>query len=803
MDVNSINNNTISNMSSTVTYVITTIISILFLVIANVVVYSKSFKMNMDDDQKTIFKIIALIIGLILFLIFCIAMITPGGRSATYGFFGKLVQYAKMFMQSIQPIFKSLGSFQNIIMLFGFLFGLIIIFYMLPKDYVNDYSYIILPIIIPVALVMIYISFTTKLNNQQQNNQGPGSGSGSGSPMDFIHLARIHYSLLFIAIITFMSIIYVNNPGGFITKYLWVGIIYSVALLTLAIVYLRNVMFTKDPNKEDPPENQNIPFWQKINPFLSFDVILLIFSLTFLVPLLTNGDVLVNKTIKNTGIIIISILFFIFWTISFVKSLFLLKTTDVSFIAKMKENVDNYSKNLTKYLFLVLLGFVAIATILYWILVFYQHALTTTNIGNIIIYTIVILIILVLVYKLVVTTSVYKDSPLFQLIFNAVFYIPCILVALIDYITHLIPKNKVTNSVASGFASGISNIKKSVSAPTPPIYYGVLAFSILLFVGYIVAPPLLKNLSQQGGKILVNRPIEIQNATGLGSYYQLNNNVDNHTYQYALSFWFYIDSANPGTRSSYERFTNILDYGGKPKVTYNAALNTLRVTMYVGPGGKENNDTNTYSPDLPRKKLDTNGNLIIYELKDVKLQRWNNVIINYTGGTMDIFYNGDLAKSIIGVIPYFNNTISQPATDPTNTATTTTEEPTESGYINYDNLIVGQDGGLYGQICNVNYFKTSLNIYQINYLYKSVKDYSPPALATDNRIIKLDANLGLGTGNILGESTIMGDLPEGSKDTAPVEIQKTPSEMAAATASGSHDFFSLRWYFNANHDIYN
>jgi hypothetical protein len=565
-------------------------------------------------------------------------------------------------------------------------------------------------------------------------------------------------------------------------------------------------MFTKDPNKEDPPENPNLSFWEKINPFLSFDIILLIFSLTFLVPLLTNGDVLVNKTIKNTGIIIISILFFIFWTISFIKSLFIFKTTDPSFIGKMKENVDNYSNNLTKYLFFVLIGFVAIATILYWILVFYQHALSTTNIGNIIIYSIVILIMLVLIYKLVITTSVYKDSPLFQLIFNAVFYIPCILVALIDRISHTIPKNKVTSSVTSGVASGISTVKKVITAPTPPLYYGVLAFSILLFVGYFVAPPLLKKLSQQGGKILVNRPIEIQNATGLGSYYQLNNNVDDHNYQYALSFWFYIDSANPGTRSSYERFTNILDYGGKPKISYNAILNTLRVTMYVGPGGNENSDANTYSPDLPRKKLDTNGNLILYELKDVKLQKWNNVILNYNGGTLDIFYNGELVKSVVGVIPYFNNTVPQTTTDTTTTtdvATTTTDTtPEDPAYINYDNLIVGQDDGLYGQICNVNYFKKSLNIYQINYLYKSVKDYSPPALASDNRIIKLD-KLDLGVGNILGESTIMEDLLQGSNDTAPEEGQKTPSEMAASTASGSQDFLSLRWYFNANHDIYN
>ena len=804
MDVKS-SNNIISNMSSTITYAITTVISIILLVIINMIIHSSSFKMNIDDETKKILMIIAIIVGIVLIVIFLIAMFfNPGARSATYGFLTKLIEYANLFMKAVQPIFKSLGSFQNIIWLFVFIFGLIIMFFIFPKDYINSYAYIILPIIIPIGLVLIYTTFISKLQGSS-NSQSQGSPN-SQSPMDFIHLARINFALLFLAIITFMTILYVNNPGGFIKKYLWVGIIYSVSLLLMSVVYLRNVMFTKDPDKEDKAEKtaeEDKPFWQKINPFLTFDVILLIFSLTFLVPLLSNGDVLGLKTIKNTGVIITTILFFIFLTISFVKSLYIFKTTDPTFIGKMISNNEGY-KTVSKYLFFVLIGFVAIATVLYWVLVLYQHALATTNIGNIIIYTIVILIMLVLIYKLVITTSVYKDSPLFQLIFNAVFYIPCLIVALFDRIMHTIPKNKTTGAVTSGVASGISKLKASVTAPTPPIYYVILVISILLFVAYFIGPSFLKNNSQQGGKVLVNRPVEIKDATYLGSYYQLNNSVDDHSYQYALSFWFYLDSASPGTRSSYERFTNILDYGGKPKVSYNAALNTLRVTMYVGPGGSENNDTNTYSPDLPRKKLDTNGNLILYELEKVKLQKWNNVILNYNGGTLDIFYNGELVKSIIGVIPYYNNTMPQTTTTTTTTSTTTTEPTQDPAYINYDNLVLGQDEGLYGQICNVNYFKTSLNIFQINYLYKSVKDYSPPALASDNKIIPLDVNLGLGAGNISGESTIMEDLPPASGDVYPEEeTHEASKEMAKATAGGNHDFFSLRWYFNANHDVYN
>ena len=765
MDAN--NNQTISNLSSTSTYIIATIISFILLIIINVIVYSKSFKMNVNEENSKIISIIFFIIAVCSLI--AIMIFIP-------------FQTIKLVFTSIKASLGSIKGFQRVMMVFIFIFLLIMMFFVMPKDTMNSYAYIFLPIIIPIGLFLIYRTFTSKLKSDpgilQKNN-------------DFVDLARINYSLLFFAIIIFMSILYVNNPGGFIQKYVGIGIIYSLSLLALTVLYMVNVSNPKDQNPNSNPATlqDDRPFLQKYGA-LAISIILLIFSLTFLVPVLTNEKIMYGNTIKSAGIVIFSIIFLIFMTISFVKAIcFLWKPSNITpgELAKIIEKDKEYN-GYTNYLFFILIGFVALATILYWILVLYQHALATTNVGSIIIYTIAILLILVLVYKLVVTSSVYKGSPLFQMVFNTVFYIPCLIVSLYDNIMKTIPKNNTTNSVGNSITSGISSIKNMIAAPTPPIYYVVLVISTLLFVVYFIGPSFLKNLSQQGGRVLVNRPVELEKANYLGTYSQLNDSVDDNNYRYALSFWFYIDSASPGTRSSYERFTNILDYGGKPKVTYNAALNTLRVTMYVGPGGNENDNTNTYSPDLPRKKLDTSGTLIIYEIEKVKLQKWNNVILNYSGGTLDIFYDGELVKSVNGVIPYFTNPMSQPVT----------EEPS---IINYDSLIIGQDDGLYGQICNVNYFKTALNIYQINYLYKSVKDYSPPALAYDNKIIPLDVNLGLGQGNILGESTIMEDLPPPSEDTTEQGNNQTSDEMATSSTRQNPDFFSLRWYFNANRDF--
>ena len=59
----------------------------------------------------------------------------------------------------------------------------------------------------------------------------------------------------------------------------------------------------------------------------------------------------------------------------------------------------------------------------------------------------------------------------------------------------------------------------------------------------------------------------------------------------------------------------------------------------------------------------------------------------------------------------------------------------------YDNLTIGEDNGIKGGICNVIYFKRSLNTSNIYYLYNMVKDRSPPVLNdSNNTIMKQDVN---------------------------------------------------------------
>jgi len=737
--------------------------------------------MNMLNQEE--FKIygITMLLSIIVFILIGIMLIYKTTKKPVIISIIFAIVFTILYRVNYNFFNKILGSPAKDALFYNI--GLIFLFAILPYDYKEKYAYIILPIIVFYGIVIFYKAFTFHKNEQGINF------------IDLINLERINYSLIILALTIFILILYITNPGGYITRFSWFGIIIIISLYIIGFLYLNTIMRTRDSNSNSNPNDKNNSSKSGMNMFSWITLILFIISFCLLAPdiftdsflnkkdeyvpyTLNNNEYIPDtinnsynkkfinpKSLPNASIICFSIILFTLLLIAFVKSLFLYSKTDESFVKNIQSTLEKFSK-ISQNIFLILLGITATSTLLYWIIMFYQKVVISTSIGNIIIYSIALIAISFLVYKLVVQTAAYKDSPLFQLIFNAVFYIPCLLVSLFDAIPYDIRKNF-----------------KPSTETIPNSYYVILLISILLLVCYFSMPFILRTFTQQGGQLLINQPITINKATTLASYEQLNKSIDNHSYQYGLSFWFYIDSYSPSTNKSYEGYANILDYGNKPRIIYNASTNTLRVTMKVGEGSKS-------TDKILQRKLDANGNLIIYELKNVKLQKWNNMIINYSGGALDIFYDGELVKSSIGIIPYYNNTEPQ------------TETTTSIDDSNYNNLIVGQDNGLYGQICNVNYFNKALNIFQIHYLYNSVKDYTPPALISTDKVIKIDANIG--TGNILGESTIMADLPPEEENKYPSEpTDAHNADMAKDTIKDKTDYLSLKWYFTANKDIYN
>jgi hypothetical protein len=202
----------------------------------------------------------------------------------------------------------------------------------------------------------------------------------------------------------------------------------------------------------------------------------------------------------------------------------------------------------------------------------------------------------------------------------------------------------------------------------------------------------------QNGKQLVNNPVYTDTIYQLGTYEELNGS-DQFNYQFALSCWVFIDAVPPNSNPSYEKYTSLLNFGDKPNVLYNGKTNTLMVTMQQKDLKSTTNNKLT--------DFDDNGNRILYVNDKFLLQKWNNIVINYNGGILDIFLNGELVKSDIGVVPYYT----------------------------LDNLTIGEENGINGGICNVVYFNKALTSTNIYLLYNAVKNKTPPVINNTNETI--------------------------------------------------------------------
>ena len=163
-------------------------------------------------------------------------------------------------------------------------------------------------------------------------------------------------------------------------------------------------------------------------------------------------------------------------------------------------------------------------------------------------------------------------------------------------------------------------------------------------------------------------------------------NTSRFSYTYALSGWFYINPQPPSTSIAYNTYTNILNYGKKINVEFNGKLNSLRIMA-----AKQAN-----------KGSEKNMSTEVYKTSDIMYQKWNNIVINYDDGTVDVFYNGVLVASASGIMPFMS----------------------------FDDINVGANNGIMGGICNVNYYKNTLSEKTIRTNYKSLRIKEFPYVGT-------------------------------------------------------------------------
>jgi hypothetical protein len=170
-----------------------------------------------------------------------------------------------------------------------------------------------------------------------------------------------------------------------------------------------------------------------------------------------------------------------------------------------------------------------------------------------------------------------------------------------------------------------------------------------------------------------------------------DSNLDKNSYKFALSFWLFINSMPPNTNASYNKYTSLLNYSNNPNVMYNPSKNDFIISV----------NQNIESPDLSRDiNSDPNGEVynVIYTNKNMPLQKWNNIVINYDSGIMDIFLNGELVQSSNKIVPN----------------------------IKHRELKVGTKNGIKAGLCNLVYFNEPLSIIAINNSYNITKTKGTP-----------------------------------------------------------------------------
>jgi hypothetical protein len=104
----------------------------------------------------------------------------------------------------------------------------------------------------------------------------------------------------------------------------------------------------------------------------------------------------------------------------------------------------------------------------------------------------------------------------------------------------------------------------------------------------------------------------------------------------------------------------------------------------------------TPSP-TPTTTMPPNYNYIYINMPN---QKWNYIVINMNNGVMDVFINGNLAKTVsIQLIPSFSP---------------------------LDTVVIGDNPGVDGAICNVKYYTVPMTKYEITNSYNLLMYKNPP-----------------------------------------------------------------------------
>jgi hypothetical protein len=547
---------------------------------------------------------------------------------------------------------KFLEQITNAVFVLIYTICFVIFFLSMSKETLDKYSYVFVP------LSMILTGFMFK------------KGFSSNYIETFnVNYERIKTVILFLCFLTISIVYYSVYPGGLIQKYFGFSVLLAILFAAFSLIFL--ILMLTIPDKatgEAATSNTNL-----LNNFSKFSVYgsisFVVFLIIFLIGVFNYPGGLANNKSMLISVIVVALLICIIWATGLVVNIFP-ESLDNSF-ASSKQSM------LTRIM-MMMFGVVVSLMFIAWLMYNLQNLSGQSGTISFILNFFLILVFLSFIYKTINVklpddTSNNKKNAFFSLLLNIILYIPCLFSKTVDS--------------AAGKSAADSNLSS----------IGLLLLSIVLVIVYFNLPSLSRKINLQGGKMLVNNPVSTDEYHSLASYQELNGDTDDFNYQYALSFWVFI---TPSSMS--KDFVSLLNYGNKPNILYQSSTNTIMITM--DQKGLQERYKKIKEDHL--LDFDENGNRIIYKNSNFLLQKWNNIVLNFNGGTLDIFLNNELVKSVVEVVPYMTMDTLSTGTD--------------------------EDNGIKGGICNVVYFDKPLTTTNMFYLYHMVKNSSPPVTSQSN-----------------------------------------------------------------------
>ena len=670
-----------------------------------------------------------------------------------------------LYIPSLKSVLQLLDKLRGVIFIFIFLVGVIIFYRNVSETAITNYRFIIAPIIALISIKLFYNAMTPSTEEEYTPN---------------LQIEKMRVSLVYVTFVIFSIIMYSVDFGGFIREYFGPTFTATLVLLIMGMIYLLTLLsypIMKVGTEEGSGKGMLADMtWTGIGHGIFMILTILITCIGVFVNMsdFTDDDgVLSFKNTRATQLFGVTVTTLVIWILFFSVRSYQDVQHTLGTVGRMRTDKVKSAVNI---IVLLLGGIGFISTLVYWIISISHNFTKTHDTVGLIMNLLVIFVIMIVMFKYLANTTHFQKSPYFRLAVNSLFYIPCLAYDTIRSIMGVlgieVPSlQTVSNNVVTG-AKGVAGKVSTVEKPAGKDMMMLTTIIAVYLAYFIVIPYSLNKVAKQGGNIIQQEPISLSSVKTLGTYDKLNGISDNtnvsvlgqsgvFNYTYAISFWVFLESS-----STTDNYYTVLNFNEFPHIMWNPKKATMIFTT------KDNTvETDTKSKD----DITKNGNRILLTLESLGMQKWNNIVINYVNGTLDIFVNGNLIQSSNDVVPE----------------------------ISYGSLTTGSPE-LRGKICNVVYFNYSLEMKNIHYLYNLVKDSNPPIITdayfgTTERVkyVAKDVNP---ASKLIIPINIETDIVNRVEQTADQAVDKVAPTFKPEP---KNNYLSLAWYFNQNGDNHN